>query len=119
MSFQIVWMLRLFADLEIHWRANNDQTLIRAKWHRDHVPGQMLGQPYAGVEAISHNIDKAIVRDNVHGHFRIPAHKLKDDRRKNLPRTAGRNIEAQNAKWRSPVLIDTFNAIPNGRERGL
>ena len=94
MSFQIVWMLRLFADLKILRRANHDQTLIWAKRHRDHVTGQVLGQPYAGVEAIFHNIDKTIVRDNVHGHFRIPAHKLKDDRRKNLPRTAGRNIEA-------------------------
>ena len=89
MSFQIVWMLRLFADLEILRRGNHDQPLIWAKWHRDHVTGQVLGQPYAGVEAIFHNIDKAIVRDNVHGHFWIPAHKLKDDRRKNLPRTAG------------------------------
>ena len=89
MSLQVVWMLRLFADLEILRRADDDQTLIWAKRHRDHVAGQVLGQPYAGVEAIFHNIDEAIVRDDVHGHFRIPAHELKDDRRKNLPRTAG------------------------------
>ena len=69
MSFQIAVGSAAVRDLKVFRRADNDQALIRAKRHGDHVARKMLGQPYAGVEAVFHNIDKTVVGDDVHGHL--------------------------------------------------
>ncbi len=47
--------------LEIGWRTDDGHAQVRPDAHRDHVLGDLLAAPYAGVEALGDDVGQAIV----------------------------------------------------------
>jgi len=61
----------------------------------NHISRHRVARSYAYIEALSHNVDRAILRHQVHLHVGIKTHKLKDDRRQNAPCRSNGTVDPQ------------------------
>src|SRR5258708_4954767 len=71
MLAQIVQALGPAAAGEVRGAADDDEGERLRQPYRDHVGGDELAQPYAGVESFSREVDQLLARGNLHVDLRI------------------------------------------------
>jgi hypothetical protein len=71
MGGQVLRRLRLRVAGEIGRGTDDRHAEVRPDAHGDHVPGDLLPEPHAGVEALGDDVGEAIVDRDLHLHLRI------------------------------------------------
>lgn len=65
MSGEVPWMLQRRLRAQVRWRAHDHETLHGADPNGDHILGQHLSEPDAGVEAFLDDVDETVRRHDI------------------------------------------------------